>query len=310
MIKPMLALPIDKCTIDRYADWAIEQKFDGHRLMVEVMKPQGGPVMVEAFTRPRKRAGTTDKTMAPRELPEHLWDAFAKLPQGIYDGELLPGVSDGTATDVTRTDLAHLRRFVMFDVVRLLGQDTTLKPYAERRALLETIFTKALVKSLDGALTLAESLRVTCEADVTTFCKIIWDRGGEGAILKRVGATYQPGKRSKDFIKLKRGEHAVLTVIGFKATRGKVLNRGQFATVLLRDDDGIETSCKTLNDEELEAFELQWRNVAGARAFHGCDSKTQARHPAMGRRLMIAFPMRTRDGNYQGPIMWDRWEDE
>lgn len=307
-LKPMLAVPMSKGNITNWNDWAVEEKYDGHRLIVEV-----GRLRVQAWTRPRKRAGSSDKTMAERTLPPHLVAQFLKLPDGIYDGELMAGIEDATATDVTRTDLQDTLRFVVFDILEHNGLSTRERPWQERHLLLHRIFERlgAGIRRLRN-IALSTPVMVTCEADVTNFVARIWEQGGEGAILKRKAATYQAGKRSPDFIKVKRLQHAVLTVIGFEPTRGKVLDRGRFATVLLRDDNGVETSCKTLNDEELQAFEDAWKPIAAN--IEGTADHVQrcinTMHPAIGRRLMINFPMRTRDGNYQGPIMWDRWEDE
>lgn len=304
MIKPMLAVPQRKGKIDNWNDWAIEEKYDGHRLIVEVKRTPMSHThasKVTAWTRPRKHAADpSGKTMATRALPSHLVDALGLLPAGTYDGELLAGIEDGTSTDVTRTDLAHTLRFVVFDVLEQGGVELMSSPYDGRRKTLETLFRGHNM----GPVFLADTCAVCCEDDVTKFVAGVWARGGEGAILKRRSARYQPGKRSPDFVKIKRGETAVLTVVGFEATRGEVMNRGAFASVLLRDEDGNETSCKTLNDEELAAFNAQAERIEGT-----LDHVLRT-HPSLGRKLRISFPMRTRTGGYQGPVIWDRWEDE
>lgn len=299
----MLASPMSKADIKNWNDWALEEKFDGHRLIVQVGR--GSKREVTAWTRPRKHAGdVSGKSMSEKVLPPHLLEALARLPVGIYDGELLGG---DTSTDVTRTDLAHTLRFVVFDVLRFgeANHNVMTDSYDLRRVILERIFA-----DLEGwsktSVILAQSIRVTCEADVTKLVTKIWEEGGEGAILKRRSSTYQPGKRSRDCVKVKKCLTAVLTVVGFEPTRGKVLNRGKFATVILEDANGERTSVKTVNDAEIEAFNAQWDQRSSITT-HQDDPSTA--HPAIGRRLRIEYQDWTPKGGYRHP-RWDRWEDE
>jgi ATP-dependent DNA ligase len=322
-IKPMLAVPQSKAHITDWKDWAIEKKFDGHRLVVHVEPSPDGhrfPNEVHAWTRPRKHAADpTGKTMVRRDLPPHLLADLARLPVGVYDGELLAGIRDATATDVTRTDLADTLYFVVFDVMRTQNWECMGETYEMRRVILSRIFreTPRLLH-----VQLAESKRLTCEQDVVDFVAGILEGGGEGAILKRLKGRYQQGKRSTDFVKIKRKQHATLRVVAFEPTRGKVMNRGLFASVCLQDADGNETSCKTKDDAEIAAFQREWDALLVRRP-HIADqvAATQGRqreilkvvntyHPALGRELVVEFPMRTRTGGYQGPVIWDRWEDE
>ena len=286
MIKPMLAVPVHKGNIRDYSEWAVEEKFDGHRLIVEVY--QGG---VRAWTRPRRHAGGDGKTMATYELPLHLQEQLGRLPVGVYDGELLGGE---TSTDVRRTDLRETLCYVIFDVLQLWPEGSTMGlPYSERRALLEDIFPGIRLLS---HVSLAQSVNVTSEAEVVAFVTKIWMRGGEGGIIKRKAAFYQPGKRSLDFIKLKKLQTTVVTIVGFEPTRGTTMNRGPFAIVVVEDAKGHRTTVKTRDDRELALF-----NTAG--------TGNPNHHPAIGRKLRIEFQDWTPKGGYRHP-RWDRWENE
>lgn len=286
-MKPMLACPMKDGLIKHWNEWSIEEKFDGHRLIVHV-NPDPGQPSVQAFARPRG-----DGRMIERVLPDHLQRELRLLPSGIYDGELLSG---DTGTDVTRGDLAHERSFVVFDLLRAGIIDTTRIEYFGRRAALELIFSK--IKNSPSVLRLATTKLLTREDDMVRFLKLVWGANGEGAILKRNHSFYHAGKRTKDWVKVKRVMHATLTVVGFEHSRGDIVDRGPFAIVRLRDDDGNETTVKTLNDFELARFERERRESG------------HTKHPAIGRKLVIEFPQRTRTGGYQGPVRWDRWENE
>ncbi len=318
MIKPMLAMGRDKVTITNWNDWAIEQKFDGWRIIAEVTADG----RVRAYTRPRRRADG-GKTMELVQLPDlsaghlplYLATAFGHLPAGIYDGELLGGK---TSTDVGSRKYQDALRFVVFDVLAHGTADLTTCPYFGRRKVLEDTF-----RGLNVAptLTLAQSVNVTCEDDVKKLFEHVRNEGGEGLMAKRKNATYQPGKRSRDLVKLKNLEVVVCTVIGFEASRGTVLKRGQFATVILEDANGNPTSVKTVDDEELAAFNAQ-ATPAWERTRRPLDTSKYAKkiaakfrhavtgtHPAIGRELRIEFQDFTPTAGYRHP-RWDRWETE
>jgi len=281
--KPMLAVPMSKAKILDWLDWAIEEKYDGWRLIVEVAQT------ITAWTRPSQHAGAEGKTMLVQALPVHLMRDLSRLPYGVYDGELMSGV---TSSDVSRLDLVDQKRFVVFDVLRSTAGSTAMLTYDQRRAILETIF-QTLPQSV--ALHLAPNMALTCLDDVSDFVKAVWARGGEGAILKQRTARYFPGKRSPVFVKVKKLQTAVCTVVGFAAGRGEKVDRGPFAMVLLQDAKGNATSVKTRNDAELAAF--------------AASGRPDATHPALGRKLRIEYQDFTPTDGYRHP-RWDRFEDE
>lgn len=286
-LQPMLASPLSKANVTRWSDWVVEEKYDGVRLIVHI-----GEGTVRAFTRPRKHAGGAGKSMATRELPSHLRQAMLDvLPVGIYDGELLGGA---TSTDVVRTDLQHTLSFVVFDLLEWQGRATWSEPYAIRRQALTTIW-DVLDLGNHPHLKLAEAVPLREEADLTAFLEKVWRRGGEGGIMKRRDAPYRPGKRSPDFIKLKKLGTAVITVTGFDRSRGEVMDRGPYAIVCGVDENGIETRVKTKDDAALADLEA---------AARGCTT-----HPFIGRKLRIEYQDYTPKGGYRHP-RWDRWEDE
>lgn len=260
-ISPMLASPLPKSFDPR--GWYAEEKFDGHRLIVCVNDTQ-----VKAWSR----------NGLERLLPRHVLADLQTLPNGTYDGELVtPGGRSYGVTDKTK---AGTLIFVAFDILEVSGTPATHLTYAERRMLLVT----ALSGEHD-AIVLADRFPLETMDDVKRIVSEVWKRDGEGLILKNPRGTYQPGKRSKDFIKIKSLKSAVLTVIGFQS--GKM---GPHATVVLEDEDGFMTTVKTLNTQELIKLNR--------------DPKA-----AMGRKLRIEYQERTPDGSYRHP-RWDRWENE
>jgi hypothetical protein len=242
-VKPMLASAMKEGqSLDDFTSplWVMEEKYDGHRLIVTVT---GG--IVSAWTRPGH-----ERDAAQRELPALLTQEFAKLPNGIYDGELyLPG---GTSSDVVRLDRQNDLVFVLFDVLSLRGEDVTGQPLWRRRDALELAWRHADNRAL---------LRLAAQEPVMlTMIKDIWKRGGEGAILKRSDSTYRCGYRSPDWIKVKQIDAAEFVITGFE--EGK---NGPCSVFLLRHDDGRETSCKVLTNELLKCVHKDPQSYIGRR---------------------------------------------
>src|SRR3954451_11966885 len=108
------------------AGYAFEVKWDGFRAIVST----------EDGLRIRSRRGWNMTEFAPE---------FGALPvSAVLDGELV--AFEGGQPDFPRVCERFLQRdrsisvtFVAFDVLSIEGQDLRLKPYRERRAILESL---------------------------------------------------------------------------------------------------------------------------------------------------------------------------
>lgn len=266
-IKPMLASPMPEDFDPANGHWVAEEKYDGHRLYVEVHGQD-----VKAWSR----------NELPRLLPPHVRQDLAKLPDGAYDGELI-STEKTKSYGVTDLEQSDKLCFVMFDVLAIGAdhRDTKTLPYSQRRILIEQIFRSIL--SMTG-VTYSASQPLVSYNDITSIAKRVWKLGGEGLIIKDTRAAYFPGKRSKSWFKVKQCHTAVLKLIGFAPGR-----LGPHSTVLLEDSEGFQTTVKTLNTAEREAFDKKPNSF-------------------LGRKLRIEYQERTPDGSYRHP-MWDRWEN-
>ena len=262
-ISPMLAsIPKDDRSVDDYpaSEWVLEEKFDGHRLIVQV-NHFGSP---KAWS----RVGN------PRPLEPHIIDALKSIPPGTYDGELyVPG---GTSTDVKALDKAKHLALVFFDLLKVDEFDAMAKSGRERRELLLIAMSKVDDRSPIHA---SEQWAPSEER-----LRLLWVRGGEGGILKRIDAPYSVGKRSRDWIKLKKGGKCRTIVLGFEAGLS-----GPHSVIRCQDANGVITTVKTLNNIWLHWFD------ADADSF-------------IGRTLVISYTDRTRDGNFHHP-MADHFEE-
>jgi ATP-dependent DNA ligase len=256
-ISPMLAcaLPEGK-TIDDYRDgWMLEEKYDGHRVIIHVSEERHVTVW--------SRQGNV------KTLPFHLVSALKKLPGCTADGEMyIPG---GISTDVTDKLRQHELKIVLFDLLAVGAQEAMTLASSHRRRLLLTA-----AERLEGnAVTVAPQFPVSAEG-----LQQIWDRGGEGAVIKR-DCTYRAGKRVKEWIKFKREQAAEGTVIGFVA--GKEAGSTPHSIIVALDRHGVEVRMKSLNDA--------WRAAFATRS-----------HEVLGKTIVFSYQERTRDGRYRHPM--------
>lgn len=306
---PMLATALELATRGLkklpMGTWIAEEKYDGHRIIISVRNHQ----TVIGWS----RTGL-DTRESNRPLPKHLYRELALLPDGVYDGELImPG---GVSSDVANLDNSDKLQYVVFD---LLDDDVLHEPsnavvlwgWEDRRKALQKIFR---YKIATPNVFLADYFPVSGWGEVQEAVGKIWERGGEGIILKRTDAPYQCGKRTKTLLKLKGLQPVITEVIGFVATQGEVMNRGRFATAVVKDAEGITTIVKTLDNDELDRLNKRFGTGISAvvikhRLSAGRNVEMIVNHPDVGRKLVCEYTERTADGLYRH-IRWDRWEDQ
>ncbi|MER6025982.1 ATP-dependent DNA ligase [Streptomyces sp. NPDC001851] len=195
--------------------WAYETKQDGQRVMVYL--PGDGSVLLRA------RSGE-DITAAYPEL-RPLGAALGPAP-AVLDGEVL-ALDDRGRADFqllqSRMGLAHAparaaRRaarvpvhLVLFDVP-YLGESLVRLPYARRRARLEQLGLAGPYWSVPGAVTGhgAEALAATRE------------HGLEGLVCKRLDSVYEPGVRSRAWIKIRNMRAEDVIVGGWLPGKGRL----------------------------------------------------------------------------------------
>ncbi|WFE95996.1 non-homologous end-joining DNA ligase [Micromonospora sp. WMMD987] len=188
-LKPMLAttgpLPVG-------AGWAYEFKWDGVRALADLT---GGHPHLYA------RSGAEITTAYPElvTLAEQVDDA-------LLDGEVVLFDPAGQPSFTALAERMHVRdrakaarlaatipvTYMIFDLLRLRGEDLTGWPYHERRA------------ALDGlGLGAARWTVPPCFTDGAATYQAAGEHGLEGVLAKRAGSAYRPGVRSPDWIKVK-----------------------------------------------------------------------------------------------------------
>ncbi|MFC9759957.1 ATP-dependent DNA ligase [Streptomyces sp. NPDC056921] len=213
-IAPMLAMPGSLPPTVVEDRWAFEVKQDGQRALVYL--PGDGTVLL------RSRSGADITTVYP-ELTA-LGSVFGR--PAILDGEIVAfdseGRSDfelqqsrmGLSSAAKATRMAHLvpAHLVLFDVVHLNGHRLTGLLYTERRALLESL-------GLDGEHWLTPAAVVGHGEQALEMTRTA---GLEGLVAKRLTSVYEPGVRSRSWIKIRHIRTADVIVGGWVPGRGRL----------------------------------------------------------------------------------------
>lgn len=290
--KPMLALPLGDTLPS--GDCVAEQKWDGHRIIVDINDKHEGRVRAWSA-----RLGNG------RSLRPAIVEQLQKLPECVLDTEVIvPGGGSSAVKEIANEGKTEM---IIFDLLTLEGTDLTPHALSVRRGLLEQL------PRLDAPVQYSQQVRVKSMEEVTALAKQMWKQGAEGLIVKDLRAPYECGKRRIHFAKVKELHSKVLTVRGFVATEGEIMDRGRFASVVLEDEKGITTVVKTLDDAELERMEKEFGKSVEGTELHRLSSGKKVMmiisHPRVGTELRIDYHQMTSDGNYRHP-RWDRWECE
>ena len=103
-------------------------------------------------------------------------------------------------------------RFIAFDLLGLDGEGWLDRPLVERRAKLETL-------SFPGAMSCCAVYRAITAAEVDEAFNAARRRDNEGLIAKDPASLYSPGRRGKQWLKLKKAM-PTLDVVVVKAQQG------------------------------------------------------------------------------------------
>ncbi|SBT95407.1 bifunctional non-homologous end joining protein LigD [Streptomyces sp. DI166] len=254
LIPPMLATPGTLPPAAQDARWAYETKQDGQRV-VAYLDGAGDLVL-------RARSGDEVTAAYPELRP--LAAALGGTP-AVLDGEVLALDEQGRADFQllqSRMGLAHspgraARRaaqvpvhYVLFDVMHLAGHSLVRLPYVQRRERLEELGLAGPHWSTPAALVGhgREALAATRE------------HGLEGLVCKRLDSRYEPGVRSRAWIKIRNMTSVDVVVGGWLPGKGRITGLpgavlvGQRAGDRLRYVGGVGTGWNAREREELGAL--------------------------------------------------------
>lgn len=216
MLASILRMPAEAAVLHR-GDWVYERKLDGLRGIAV-------------------RDGTRVDLWSRNHLSFNhrfpgLVAALGRIPAPsfVMDGEIVAFRGGQTSFQMLQggSDPASDGPvYVAFDLIALLGRDTTGLPFEERRSLLAQT-----IGNGDPRIHLAQQLAGTPEALLASACREGW----EGLVAKRRRSPYRPG-RSPDWRKLKCSARQELVVGGWSDPAGARTGFGALLVGYYADD--------------------------------------------------------------------------
>ena len=193
---PMLAMLVAEPP--RGEGWLFEVKWDGFRALGRVA---GG----EATLTSRNGNDLTDRFAdVARELVKAV-----RTPAAVLDGEVCALDEQGRPSFSAMQQGAAAHVYYLFDLLEVEGEPLLDRPLEERRARLgELLDHRNPVVRLSEAFDDGDALLVAAR-----------EQGLEGIVAKRAGSYYRPGKRGRDWLKVKPESRQEFVVCGY--TRGK-----------------------------------------------------------------------------------------
>jgi bifunctional non-homologous end joining protein LigD len=256
-MQPMLAVQADAPLSD--PDVVYELKYDGIRALVTVTPARGKKRAQVAIA---SRAGN-DKTAQFPEVVHALsvWGA-GRSGAALLDGEIVALDADGQPTGFQRIqERIHLTdpreivtraaanpiAFVAFDLLRDGDADLCALPLVERRRRLEA----ALAPALDAVIRLSTQVR----GDGAALLAEARARGWEGLVVKDAQSPYRPGRRSREWRKLKLVRRDSFVIGGFTEARGARAGFGALLVGLPQEDGRLRFAGHVgggFSDDELD----------------------------------------------------------
>ena len=198
-ISPMLATLVDK-PFDE-PGWLYEVKWDGYRTVIYL---HDGEVEI----RSRNNKSFNEKFYA-------IYNALQQWKiNAVLDGEIIvineEGISNFSDLQNWRSESDGTLMLYLFDVLWLDGFNLMQLPLTDRKQVLNDIAPDS------GIIRVSEAF----DAGATEFFETAKKLNLEGIIAKKADSIYMPGKRTKDWLKIKTGKRQEVVIGGFTNNEG------------------------------------------------------------------------------------------
>jgi bifunctional non-homologous end joining protein LigD len=215
---PMLATLAEQLPTGR--DWRFEVKWDGFRTIAYL---RGS----EPELRSRKDQDLTERFAAvARELPKAI-----RTPHCVLDGEVCALDDEGRPTFSGLQQGDRPLAYYIFDLLELDGTPIVDRPLRERHEQLEEILDRR-----NKIVKLSEMFD-----DGPGLERVVLERRFEGVMAKKLGSTYEPGKRSRNWLKVKPKQglqRQEFVIAGY--TKGEGRRASSFGALVLAVREGAK----------------------------------------------------------------------
>lgn len=208
MISPMLLKSSKTKELKQYEkNYIAQEKLDGNRIII---------TKKDNLIYLQTRSGKNDLSCNYPEIVKEL--LLEKLKSFILDGELVfyrkdTGKSEFLTSLSVDSQKDYNVKLMLFDVLESDG--VNLRNYDQ------CIRSKWIYEFVNGGGFLNISYIPTHTSDFDKLYSDVIERGGEGLVLKKKTAKYQDGKRSSDWLKVKKEDTADVFIIGLSKGEGK-----------------------------------------------------------------------------------------
>ncbi len=216
-IEPMLATLVNEPFHE--SGWIYEIKWDGYRALSYINKKN-----VEIRSR-------NNKSFNEKFYP--VYEALKKWNvNAVVDGEIIvmneKGAADFSDLQGWRSEADGHLAYYIFDVLWLDGKDLTQLPLNKRREALQKIIPAdhSIIRISD-----------TFDAEGNELFKLAEQFGLEGIIAKKEDSVYNPGMRSKEWLKIKTEKRQEAVIVGYTKNEG---TSKKFSALLLGLYEGNE----------------------------------------------------------------------
>ena len=201
------------------SEWLYEVKWDGYRAIAEVY---GG----QATLTSRKGNDLTARFESVAKAIER----SVKTPDCVLDGEVCALDEEGRATFSAMQQGKSGTRyvFVAFDLLEVEGEPWIDRPLTERQKRLATLLDRR-----NRVVQLSEAFD-----DGPALYRAAQEQRFEGIMAKKRDSRYFPGKRTRDWLKIKTHGRQEFVIAGY--TRGQGRRSGRFGSLILgywQDDE-------------------------------------------------------------------------
>jgi bifunctional non-homologous end joining protein LigD len=207
--RPMLAELGDQAFDN--ADWVYEIKWDGYRAIAEV-----GDKEVKLYSR--------NGLSFVRLYPSVIHELKKIMKRAVLDGEIVAMDENNKPSFQKLQQYAENRsqplQYYIFDCLSHNGNDITRLPLTDRKEFIRKVLPESSV------LKYSEHVE---KYGIEFFSKVK-SMDLEGMVAKRADSPYQPGKRSKDWLKIKNHNTQEAIIAGYTAPKG---SRNYFGALLL-----------------------------------------------------------------------------
>jgi bifunctional non-homologous end joining protein LigD len=230
--EPMLATLESEVPSGR--GWLFEVKWDGYRAIARIA---GG----EATLTSRRGNDLTGRfPSVARELPRAV-----RSPDCVLDGEVCALDEEGRSSFSVMQQGSGPLVYYAFDVLEVDGEPLLDLSLRERRKRLE-----ALLDRRNRTVRLSEVFE-----DGSALYAAAKEQGLEGIIAKKADSQYRPGKRTRDWLKIKTHGRQEFLIAGY--TKGQGRRSGRLGALVLAVNRGGELhyvgNCGTgFTDEEID----------------------------------------------------------